>query len=312
MVLVVDGTEYPVAAGPARCEDAEVVELEEFGGDAGRGLQGASGGDAGGDHGGELLPVLSVREHAGVGPEGDLDVGVRDMVRAVQQSLLVNLVLAALEGRLACPEGVVIDVAGVVEGGELSRHQVDTLVDHDLQCVGGGEVAVLDAAHPGVHRPAHPFVAVAVGGGVAAQIAGGGDQGVHLFLAVGRLGRIVRGTGEPAGGTELDPVGAGADLGAHPAADLVAAVGSGQFHRSRPALVLVVQCPGEVAVCAPRGDQVRGHQHARSLDQSCGDRVAQIEGVVPGVGGHQVPDGGEPVEQHRLEHRNGRQCGRRG
>ncbi|RAJ31297.1 hypothetical protein K353_06201 [Kitasatospora sp. SolWspMP-SS2h] len=118
--------------------------------------------------------------------------------------------------------------------------------------------------HTGQDGAADALVAVAVRGGRAAQAAGGGNQGVHLLLAVGDLGRVVGRAGEAARRRELDPVRARPDLGPDPGADLVAAVGRRELPRPPGALVLVGDGRAEVAVAAARRDHVRRHQHPRT------------------------------------------------
>ena len=142
---------------------------------------------------------------------------------------------------------------------------------------------MLDRGDAGLQAVGDTVATHGVGGRAAAGLARLLDGGAHLVeRELGRIGLDARGH-DPAGGEDLDDVGAGLELLAHGLARVVGTIG-----------LAADQVP---AVAARHADALAGAQHARAGDEPLPDGVAHAQlGVLATA---EVAHGGD-AGLHRL------------
>ena len=211
-----------------------------------------------------------MRRDTGVGTEGNLDPAADGFGEALLGIAGGGAGLVILRH---C-ERAALAVSERSGGGEQGRDVISAGLLVEAKALLIGEGAMLDRIDPGAECGVDAFDPVGMRRDLAAEGARGGHHGAHLVvhhLLIEPSGDIAE---HPAGGGELDHVGAGADLLAGRAAAIVGAVaGIAGLHDQacKPAIGAVAA----VAMSTRHRDHPRCRKDIRAGELTGVDRVAQ-------------------------------------
>ncbi len=239
-----------------------------------------------------------MRHDRGVGAHRDLDPRLGGKPHRVELRPAEPLELLA---DLRCELLVVGQLLGGVARRQ-GRHEPRAAFHHEL----GGLLVeirpVLDRANARVHGALDALRAVRMGHDPAVEIGGRAHDHVELVLCEMRVLRVVGGREEPAGGGDLDHVGAGPDHLAHLASHAVYTVAHtvGEAGVGQPAGRDATARQHLVVVSRGLAEHRDRHLHPRADEHAVPDRLAQTRVRAPGVADRRDP---EPQRRQEVRRR---------